>query len=96
MKLKEDVKPISFIKSHTADILKQVNSNHRPIFITQKGHAKAVIIDTDSYENLINAISILKLINESEQEIKNGNYISHEELKKQMNQKMRILAENNG
>jgi prevent-host-death family protein len=92
MKMKEDVKPISYIKSHTADILKQVNSNHRPIFITQKGLAKAVIIDTDSYENLINAISILKILNESEQEIKNNNFISHEEFKKEMDQKMKNLA----
>ena len=95
-KLKEDVKPISYIKSHTADILKQINSNHRPIFITQKRHAKAVIIDTDSYENLINAISILELVNESEEEIKNGNFISHDKFKKQMNEKMKIMAENNG
>ncbi len=96
MKLKEDVKPISFIKSHTADILKQINSNHRPIFITQNGLAKAVIIDTDSYENLINAVSILKIINESEQDIKNNNFISHEEFKRQMDQKMKSLTKSNG
>jgi len=50
MKIKEDIRPISYVKAHAADILNQVNKTHRPIFVTQNGEAKAVLIDSDSYE----------------------------------------------
>jgi hypothetical protein len=31
MNISTDIKPISYLKSHAADILKQVNETHRPI-----------------------------------------------------------------
>jgi len=62
MNSKEDIKPISFIKSHAAEILNQVNETHRPIYVTQNGEAKAVLIDTESFESMKNALSLLKLL----------------------------------
>ena len=35
MNLKNDIKPISYIKTHAADIIKTINNTHRPIIITQ-------------------------------------------------------------
>ena len=52
MKIKEDIKPISYIKAHAADILNQVNKTRRPIFVTQNGEAKAVLQDIKEYEAL--------------------------------------------
>jgi len=73
MKSTEDIRPISYIKSHAADILKQVNSTHRPIYITQNGEAKGVIVDTESYENMQNALGLLKLVSQGEKDIENNN-----------------------
>ena len=62
MNIKEDIKPISYIKTHAADILKQINKNHRPIIITQNGEAKGVFIDPESYQKMKDAISLMKLL----------------------------------
>ncbi|MDH5716473.1 MAG: type II toxin-antitoxin system Phd/YefM family antitoxin [Spirochaetia bacterium] len=75
MRSKEDIRPISYIKSHTADILNQINNTQRPIYITQNGEARGVIIDTESYENMRNALGILKLISQGETNIENNNLI---------------------
>jgi prevent-host-death family protein len=48
--LREDIKPISFIKTHAADMMKYFTENHNPIIITQNGEAKAVLMDIDSYQ----------------------------------------------
>lgn len=75
MKVKEDIRPISYVKTHAADILSQVNKTHRPVFVTQNGEAKAVLIDSESYENMKNALGLLKLIAQGEKEIKNSHVI---------------------
>lgn len=75
MNLKEDIKSISYVKSHTAEILIQVNNTHRPIIVTQNGEAKAVILDTESYESMNKAIGLLKIISQSEKDIINGDIV---------------------
>ncbi len=80
MNLKEDIKPISYIKTHAADMLKRVNDTHNPIIITQNGEAKAVLLDTNSYQEMINSIGILKLISQSENDLTNEEYIENDNL----------------
>jgi prevent-host-death family protein len=80
MKISMDIKPVTYLKSQTADILKQVNETHRPIVITQNGEPKAVLQDPESYENMRNAIGILKLISQGEEDIRNGHVISQEDV----------------
>ena len=77
MNLKDDIKPISYIKTNAADMLKRVNETRNPIVITQNGEAKAVLLDTESYQEMLNAIGILKLISQSEKEIEDGKIIEN-------------------
>lgn len=49
MNLKDDIRPISYIKTNAAEMLRRVNDTHNPIIITQNGEAKAVLLDTESY-----------------------------------------------
>ena len=72
MNTKQDIKPISFVKANAATLLDQVNKTHRPVIITQNGEAKAVLIDTESYDSMQNAIGILKLISMGEKDVKDG------------------------
>jgi len=71
---KNDIKPISYIKTNAAEMMKYVNDNRNPIIITQNGEAKAVLMDIDSYKNMQNAFALLNIIKISEDEIKRGNY----------------------
>jgi len=71
MNITNDIKPITYLKSRTADALKQINETHRPIIITQNGEPRAVLQDPESYENMRNAIGLLKLISQGEEDIRN-------------------------
>jgi prevent-host-death family protein len=80
MQIVNDIKPITYLKNRAADVLKQINETHRPMIITQNGEAKAVIQDPKSYEDMRNAISLLKLLSFAEEDIKNGNTHSEEDV----------------
>lgn len=72
MNSKDDIRPISYIKSNAANVLSQVNETHRPVYITQNGEAKAVLLDTESYESMQKTIGILKLIAMGEKDVREG------------------------
>jgi prevent-host-death family protein len=50
MKLSTHVKPISYLKSHAAEIVKNITESRQPMLITQNGEAKLVVLDVKSYE----------------------------------------------
>ena len=80
MNISQDIKPVTYLKSRAADLLKQINETHRPVIITQNGEPKAILQDPKSYENMRNTIGILKLISQGEDEIRSGNSRSQQEV----------------
>ena len=80
MQITNDIKPVTYLKSKTADVLKYINETHRPMIITQNGEAKAVIQDPKSYEDMKNALAIMKLLSFAEEDIRNGNLHTQEDV----------------
>ena len=65
MKLSECVKPISYLKSKTAEALRTVNDSGGALVITQHGEAKAVLLDIASYEQTQESLALLKILAQS-------------------------------
>lgn len=93
MNLREDIKPISYIKTNAADMLKRINETHNPIVITQNGEAKAVLLDTESYQEMRNTLGLLKLLGESEKAIEKGEIYTQDEVFSQIEAKLKKLKE---
>lgn len=91
MKAKRDIKSISYIKSHAAKVLSQVNQTHKPVYITQNGEAKAVLMDTDSYESIRKASTLLKLISFGENDINSGKIKEQNEFFDELETKLKKL-----
>jgi prevent-host-death family protein len=72
MHISSDIKPVTYLKARAADLLNQINETHRPVIITQNGEPRAVLQDPRSYENMRNAIGILKLVSQGEADIRDG------------------------
>ena len=80
MNISTDIKPVTYLKAKAADLLKQINETHRPVIITQNGEPRAVLQDPKSYENMRNAIGLLKLISQGEGDVRNGGVKSQEDV----------------
>jgi prevent-host-death family protein len=79
--LVEDIKPISYVKAHTAEIMKRVEEKNNPVVITQNGEAKAVLMDIKQYQNILDSMNLLKLLSIGENDIRNKRTYTHEEVK---------------
>ncbi|MEN8148060.1 MAG: type II toxin-antitoxin system Phd/YefM family antitoxin [Campylobacterota bacterium] len=80
MQIVDDIRSVTHLKNKAADVLKHINETHRPMIITQNGEAKAVIQDPKSYQDMKNAISLLKLLSFSEEDIRNGDLHTQEDV----------------
>lgn len=72
MKLSESIKPISYLKSHTAEALRDVSEGQRTMVITQHGEARAVLQDIASYEQTQESLALLKMLAQSSKSIQEG------------------------
>ena len=80
MHIQKDIRPVTYLKSRAAALLKQINETRRPVIITQNGEPRAVLQDPKSFEDMRNTISILKLISQGEEDIKKGNVKTQKEV----------------
>jgi len=69
MRLKEDIKPVTYLKTRSAELLETVNESRRPVVITQNGEARAVVLDVGTYEELRDAVLMLRIAAQGEADV---------------------------
>ncbi|MBW2206454.1 MAG: type II toxin-antitoxin system Phd/YefM family antitoxin [Deltaproteobacteria bacterium] len=62
MKLSRQIKPISYLKAHAAEIVRNIGEQKEPLIITQNGEAKVVLQDIESYEQAQENMALLKIL----------------------------------
>ncbi|MBS0340996.1 MAG: type II toxin-antitoxin system Phd/YefM family antitoxin [Proteobacteria bacterium] len=72
MKYSTQVKPISYLKSHAAEIVRDISESREPMLITQNGEAKLVEMDVRSYEEHAETLALLKILALGNREIEQG------------------------
>lgn len=72
MRPSESIKPIRFLKTHTADVVREINENRETIVITQNGDAKAIVRDIATYEQTQETLALLKLLAQGKRSIEDS------------------------
>ena len=80
MKFSSQIKPISYLKSHTAEIVKTITESREPLVITQNGEAKLVVMDVKSFEEQEDTMALLKLLAMGNREIEEGKFRDAEDV----------------
>ncbi|MDY7576713.1 type II toxin-antitoxin system Phd/YefM family antitoxin [Herbaspirillum sp. RTI4] len=80
MKFSTQVKPISYLKSHAAEIIKDISENREPMLITQNGEAKLVVMDVKSFEEQEETLALLKILALGNREIEQGKFRDAEDV----------------
>ncbi|MGA2940055.1 MAG: type II toxin-antitoxin system Phd/YefM family antitoxin [Syntrophobacteraceae bacterium] len=62
MKLSSQIKPISYLKAHAAEIVRSLGEQGEPLVITQNGEAKVVMQGIESYEQTQETMALLKIL----------------------------------
>lgn len=79
-----DVRSASEVSANINSFIEQVYETKKPLILTLNGQNKAVLLDIDAYENLIDELDLLKDIHTAVEEVRNGRYISNEEAKSRL------------
>jgi prevent-host-death family protein len=75
MKYSDQIKPISYLKANTAEILRRMAERREPLVITQNGVAKAVIQDVASFEQTQETLALLKILALGNRQIEEGKVV---------------------
>lgn len=84
MSLASQIKPISYLKSNAADIVKEFLVNPEAIIITQNGEAKMVVMDIGSYERQQETMALLKLLSLGKKDLQEGRFQSADDFFNEM------------
>ncbi|MGA2561124.1 MAG: type II toxin-antitoxin system Phd/YefM family antitoxin [Terracidiphilus sp.] len=84
MRYSTQIKPISYVKAHAAELLDRITAEREPIIITQNGEARAVLMDVASYDEMMHETqALLKVLAHADREIQAGDTIPIEDLMKE-------------
>ena len=72
MRLSRQIKPISYLKAHAAEVVRTLAAQPEPLIITQNGEAKAVMQNIDSYEQMQETLALLKILALGNRQIEAG------------------------
>ena len=72
MKWSSQIKPISYLKAHAAEIVRSLGEKGEPLVITQNGEAKVVMQDIESYEQTQETMALLKILALGARQVEEG------------------------
>ncbi|MBI1746718.1 MAG: type II toxin-antitoxin system Phd/YefM family antitoxin [Acidobacteria bacterium] len=84
MKLSSQIKPISYLKAHAAEIVRNLGEQREPLIITQNGEVKVVMQDIKSYEQTQEMLALLKILAVGTRQIEEGNVQPAEDVIKRL------------
>lgn len=81
IKIDQDIRPMSEVRTGIASFLKQVRDTKRPLIITQHGKSVAVLVDVGEYEAMQEKVELLQDIQTSISQLESGAGIENNDAK---------------
>ena len=88
MKPSQSVKPISYLKAHASEVIRQLSEGQKTMVITQNGEAKAVLQDVHLYEQTQDSLAMLKILAQSNQSLRKGKIRSYKKIFQHIKKRM--------
>ncbi len=79
MDLTAQIKPITYLKNKTADLVSQVSESGNTVVITQNGEAKVAVMGVKTYNAWRKAMALLRLAAHAQADVDAGHTIPQEE-----------------
>lgn len=83
-KFSEDIVPLSDLKVNPGKVVNRAKDTHRPILLTSRGRGIAVMQGLDEFEKNQEEREFMKAITQGLMDIKEGNELELDEVKKQL------------
>ena len=94
MKPSEAIKPISYLKTHASELIRDISNNQKTMVITQNGEAKVVVQDIKVYEETKESLALLKILALSHKNLQDRNVKPAETAFKDIRKKIKNRGSN--
>lgn len=71
-----DIRPLTEFRSRMADMVKELNTANRPLFLTQHGRPVAVVLAPEDYAELMEKFEFVEAVKSGEASLDAGKGIS--------------------
>jgi len=85
------IEPVTVLKTKSAELIRRARETGQPIIITQNGRPTAVLQDVESFQRQREALSLLKILAKGDQEISEGKVLSHDDVMRRVERKLKDL-----
>ncbi len=75
MKYTTRIKPISYVKSNAAEIIRELAERREPLVITRNGEARAVMQDVATCEETQETMALLKILALGTRQVEEGRVV---------------------
>ena len=80
MRIEHDIRPVTYMKTKAAELLRSVSESRRSVVITQSGEPKGVLMDFATYQELRDATLLLRLVAQGEADVRAGRTVPQEKV----------------
>lgn len=87
IQIEQDIQPLSEFRSKVAFYFDKIKKNKRPLIITQNGKGAAVLLNVSTYQTMVDKIELLEDVKLAEEQIVNGQEITHHAVKQRFAKK---------
>lgn len=74
MKYSQAIKPISYLKAHASEVVRDITEKQETMIITQHGEAKVVVQDIHVFQQTQESLAMLKLLAQSKANLQQGKF----------------------
>lgn len=74
MKPSKSIKPISYLKTHASELIRDIADNRKTLIVTQNGEAKVVVQGIKEYEETQESLALLKILALSGNNLRKGKF----------------------
>ena len=89
MRPSESIMPISYLKTHASELIRDISNNQKTMVITQNGKAKVIVQDVKVYEETKESLALLKILALSHKNMQDGNFRPAENAFKDIRKKIK-------
>ena len=78
------IKESTFFKNSYYDISDFCHKHHEPVIITKNGESDLAVMTVETYEEITGIRNLISLLEEADNDIENGNFLTEEEMDKKL------------
>ena len=78
------MKPVTEVKRRATEIIEELREDRVPVLITERGRSAAMLVDVESWDEMVRRLEVLEGIARGERALVEGRVVSHAQARRRL------------